>query len=60
VLRLFGQGIPRYMQGRMIFPEDDSPGAVAGMLDPASLEQSGAAPGALVFPEPARQASARS
>ncbi len=60
VLRLFGQEIPRYMQGRMIFPEDEGRGAVAGMLDPSQLEQSGAAPGALVFPAPARQASARS
>ncbi len=60
VLRLFGQEIPRYMQGRMIFPEDDTRGAVAGMLDPSCLEQSGAAPGALVLPAPARQASARS
>ena len=53
VMRLFGQEIPRYMQGEMIFPEQDAEGEVAGMLDPASLTQSGAAPGALIFPEPA-------
>jgi len=51
VMRLFGQEIPGYMQGKMIFSEDDQPGAVAGMLDPSSLAQSGAAPGALIFPE---------
>ncbi|MEM7409525.1 MAG: alkaline phosphatase family protein [Myxococcota bacterium] len=62
VLRLFGQEIPGYMQGKMIFPEDGSQGNVAGMLDPHSLPQSGAAPGARIFPEesgetvPAKQA----
>jgi hypothetical protein len=61
VLRLFGQEIPRYMQGEMIFPEEESDGAVGGMLDPASLAQSGAAPGALIFPRPSeRRASSRS
>ena len=59
VLRLFGQEVPGYMQGEMIFPEDSQPGAVAGMLDPRSLAQSGAAPGARIFPErePERTAS---
>jgi hypothetical protein len=57
VLRLFGQEIPRYMQGESIFPEDGEEGAVRGMLDPTSLSQSGAAPGALVFPEAEREAS---
>ena len=51
VLRLFGQEIPGYMQGTMIFPEDGSRGDVAGMLDPRSLPQSGSAPGARIFPE---------
>ena len=60
VLRLFGQEIPRYMQGAMIFAEDASPAPVRGMLDPATLDQRGAAPGALVFAGPAREASARS
>ena len=39
------------MQGEMIFPEVGEAGAVAGMLDPTSLAQSGAAPGALIFSE---------
>ncbi len=62
VLRLFGQEIPRYMQGEMIFPEESQEGSVRGMLDPASLEQSGAAPGALVLAgsEPERKASSQS
>ena len=30
------------------------------MLDPTSLAQSGAAPGALIFPEPGRRASSGS
>ena len=49
-MRLFGQEIPGYMQGEMIFPEDGSEGCTRGMLDPTSLPQSGAAPGALIFP----------
>jgi predicted AlkP superfamily phosphohydrolase/phosphomutase len=62
VLRLFGQEIPRYMQGEMIFAEPDIEATVSGMLDPTSLSQSGAAPGALIFPppEPDRAASGRS
>jgi predicted AlkP superfamily phosphohydrolase/phosphomutase len=60
VMRLFGQEIPRYMQGAMIFPEAGEAGGVAGMLDPTSLAQSGAAPGALIFSEPERVASRRS
>jgi len=60
VLRLFGQEIPRYMQGEMIFPEEGEEGAVRGMLDPTSLVQSGAGPGALVFPEAEREVSSRS
>jgi len=55
VLRLFGQEIPGYMQGEMIFPERGAAGEVRGMLDPTSLAQSGAAPGALIFPEPGRR-----
>jgi hypothetical protein len=38
------------MQGKMILPESGE-GTVSGMLDPTSLEQSGAAPGALIFPD---------
>ena len=62
-MRLFGQPIPRYMQGRMILAESGEPAEVAGMLDPTTLEQSGAAPGALIFPpepESEARASARS
>jgi hypothetical protein len=55
VLRLFGQQIPGYMQGEMIFAERGAEGEVSGMLDPTSLAQSGAAPGALIFPEPGRR-----
>jgi len=59
VMRLFGQEIPGYMQGRMILPEDSSEALVSGMLDPTTLEQSGAAPGALVFPPAERKASSQ-
>ncbi len=57
VMRLFGQQIPRYMQGRMIFSKDAD---VRGMLDPTTLSQSGAAPGALIFPPTERLASGQS
>jgi hypothetical protein len=60
VMRLFGQPIPGYMQGEMIFAERGTRGEVTGMLDPASLAQSGAAPGARIFPEPERRASSGS
>jgi predicted AlkP superfamily phosphohydrolase/phosphomutase len=60
VMRLFGQPIPGYMQGEMIFAERDAQGVVVGMLDPTSLAQSGAAPGALIFPLPGRRASSGS
>ena len=43
----------------MILPEDSSEALVSGMLDPATLEQSGAAPGALVFPPAERKASSQ-
>ena len=50
VMKLFGQEIPSYMQGKMILPATPGEGTVKGMLDPRSLPQSGAAPGALIFP----------
>ena len=50
VMKLFGHEPPRYMQGRMIFPSGAEQPAARGMLDPRVLSQSGAAPGALVFP----------
>lgn len=56
VLRLFGQAIPGYMQGETIFPEQGE-GAVRGMLDPTTLAQSGAAPGARIFPEAEERAA---
>jgi hypothetical protein len=60
VMRLFGQPIPAYMQGEMVFPENGAAGTVKGMLDPTTLVQSGAAPGARVFPLPAvREASGK-
>ncbi len=60
VLKLFGQEIPGYMQGRAIIPADSGAASATGMLDPATLEQSGAAPGALIFPREARKASGQS
>jgi predicted AlkP superfamily phosphohydrolase/phosphomutase len=60
ILRLFGQEIPGYMQGQMIFPEEPSDATVRGMLDPTVLSQSGAAPGAMIFPAPERKASGQS
>jgi len=59
-MRLFGQEIPRYMQGQMILPEDADEGDVRGMIDPTSLEQRGAAPGALIFPREESRARAKS
>jgi predicted AlkP superfamily phosphohydrolase/phosphomutase len=63
VMRLFGQEIPSYMQGQMILPEGADAaagGAVKGMIDPTTLDQRGAAPGALVFPPEDRKASGQS
>jgi predicted AlkP superfamily phosphohydrolase/phosphomutase len=58
ILRLFGQAIPGYMQGKMLLPEGDETAGVTGMLDPTTLAQSGSAPDARIFPESARKASA--
>jgi predicted AlkP superfamily phosphohydrolase/phosphomutase len=60
VMKLFGQKIPSYMQGKMILPEKPEGGSAKGMLDPTTLEQSGAAPGALIFPPEERKASGQS
>ena len=60
VMKLFGQEIPNYMQGRMILPAKPEEGSAKGMLDPAMLEQSGAAPGALIFPPEERKVSGQS
>jgi predicted AlkP superfamily phosphohydrolase/phosphomutase len=50
VLRLFGQEPPAAMTGRFLFAPPGGRAPVRGPLDPASLSQSGAAPGARVFP----------
>jgi predicted AlkP superfamily phosphohydrolase/phosphomutase len=50
VLRLFGQEPPAQMKGRFLFARRGEPATVRGMLDPASLSQSGSAPGARIFP----------
>jgi len=60
VMSLFGQEIPGYMQGQMLFPKEPSDASVQGMLDPTTLEQSGAAPDALIFPPEERKASGQS
>jgi predicted AlkP superfamily phosphohydrolase/phosphomutase len=60
VMRLFGQTPGRHMQGRMLFAEPGQPATVSGLLDPATLTQSGSAPGALVHradPSDAREAA---
>jgi len=55
VMRILGKKPPPYMKGQTLFAGPGEPAQVRGMLDPAALNQSGAAPGALVSPtsEPA-------
>ncbi len=48
ILSLFGQKPPGYMQGRMLFAAKGEQATVGGPPDPATLSQSGAAPGALI------------
>jgi len=55
ILRLFGQEVPGYMQGKMLLAEGEERATVAGMLDPTTLAQSGSAPGAQIFPESDRK-----
>jgi len=57
VMRLFGQAPGKHMQGRMIFAERGARATVAGPLDPATLVQSGSAPGALVHRGETREAA---
>ncbi len=58
VMTLFGVPPAKYMQGRALFAGKGQPdGSVRGPLDPHTLNQSGAAPGARVFPEPVEVAS---
>lgn len=60
VLALFGQAIPGYMQGQPLFAAQGQPEAgVRGPLDPQTLNQSGAAPGALVHRDRALAGGAR-
>jgi predicted AlkP superfamily phosphohydrolase/phosphomutase len=59
VLKVLGQEPPRYMQGRPIFAAPGQAAEVRGMLDPAALNQSGAAPGALIAPPAPEPATAR-
>ena len=47
-MKLFGVEPPAYMQGQAIFANPASDGTVRGPLDPATLNQSGVAPGARV------------
>ena len=57
ILDLFGQEIPGYMQGHRIVAVDEGEERVTGMLDPTTLSQSGAAPGAKIFPDAADEAA---
>jgi len=50
VIRLFGHEPPSQMKGRFLFAPQGEQASVRGPLDPTSLSQSGAAPGARVFP----------
>jgi len=50
VIRLFGHEPPAQMKGRFLFAAAGQQAAVRGPLDPTTLSQSGAAPGARVFP----------
>ncbi len=50
VIRLFGHEPPAEMKGRFLFAKPGEQAPVRGPLDPSCLSQSGAAPGARVFP----------
>jgi hypothetical protein len=50
VMRLFGQEPPAHMKGQFLFARPGEQATVSGPLNPASLSQSGAAPGARIFP----------
>jgi len=51
VIRLFGHEPPSAMTGRFLFAPPGEQAKVRGPLDPTSLLQSGAAPGARIFPD---------
>jgi predicted AlkP superfamily phosphohydrolase/phosphomutase len=59
VMSILGKEPPRYMQGRPLFAAPRESAPVRGMLDPGTLNQSGAAPGALVSPPAEPSAKAR-
>ena len=59
VLSILGKEPPRYMQGRPLFAAPGESAPVRGMLDPDVLNQSGAAPGALVSAPAERSAQAQ-
>jgi predicted AlkP superfamily phosphohydrolase/phosphomutase len=59
VLSILGKEPPRYMQGRPLFAAPRERAPVRGMLDPGVLNQSGAAPGALIAPPGEQPANAR-
>jgi len=50
VIRLFGHEPPAQMKGRFLFAAPGEKASVCGPLDPSCLLQSGAAPGARVYP----------
>ena len=59
VMRILGKEPPSYMKGQLLFAEPGGSATVRGMLDPATLNQSGAAPGALVSPTESEPVTAR-
>jgi predicted AlkP superfamily phosphohydrolase/phosphomutase len=59
VLTILGKQPPSYMHGQPLFAGPGEAAEVRGMLDPAALNQSGAAPGALVSPTESEPAAAR-
>ncbi len=50
-LEVFGVTPPKYMQGRMLFARPGEQAPFTGPFPPERLSQSGAAPGARIFPE---------
>jgi predicted AlkP superfamily phosphohydrolase/phosphomutase len=57
VIRLFGHTPPAEMTGRFLFAAPGAEARVRGPLDPSSLSQSGAAPGARALPDAGPAAS---
>ena len=59
IMKLFGHEPPKYMQGQMVFADKGQEGTVRGMLDPSTLEQSGAPVGALAVPDAELEATGK-